>query len=98
MGKPESKIENYLRRRVAETGGQIRKVRWIGRTGCPDEYAWWSEGRHAWVECKAEGEEVDWRSIQGREVQRMRDAGLPVYVVSSRDEVDAMIAEVLARG
>jgi hypothetical protein len=94
MGRPESKIENYLRRRVAETGGNIRKARWIGRRGGPDDYVWWPGGLYAWVECKAEGEEVDWRSIQGREIRRMHDDGLEVYVVSTKEQVDDMITRV----
>lgn len=32
----ESQIENYLVRRVKELGGEVRKVKWIGRRGAPD--------------------------------------------------------------
>lgn len=94
MGKPEAKVEDYLRRRVKETGGQIRKVKWIGRRGAADNLVWWAGGRHAWCECKAHDEYVDWRSLQGREIRRMRDDGWPVYVVNSREAVDAMLDEV----
>lgn len=94
MGKPEGKIENYLRRRVKEEGGEIRKLRWIGRQGAPDNMFWFSEGRLAFVECKAPGEVVDWRSQQGREIRRMHDDGLDVYVVSSFEQVDDMIHRV----
>lgn len=94
MGRPEASVENYLRDQVKHHGGQIRKVRWISRNGCPDRYVWWDSGRYGWIECKAPGEQVDWRSEQGREVRRMRGDGLRVFIVSSREEVDAAIAEV----
>lgn len=32
----ESDIEDYLVKRVKELGGEVRKVRWIGRRGAPD--------------------------------------------------------------
>lgn len=32
----ESTIEKYLVKRVKEMGGEVRKVRWIGRNGAPD--------------------------------------------------------------
>lgn len=32
----ESLIEAYLVRRVKELGGEVRKVKWIGRRGAPD--------------------------------------------------------------
>lgn len=33
----ERDIERYLRRRVREAGGAVRKVRWIGRKHAPDD-------------------------------------------------------------
>jgi len=32
----ESQIEQYLVKRVNELGGEVRKVKWIGRRGAPD--------------------------------------------------------------
>lgn len=94
MGKPEARIENYLRRRVKEEGGQIRKMRWIGRRGAADNFMWWPEGKYAFVEVKAEGCDVDWRSLQGREIRRMYEDGIAIWVVKSHEEVDRLIAEV----
>ena len=94
MGRPEARIENHLRRRVKETGGRYRKVRWIGRRGAPDQLIWWTWPRAALVECKAEGETVDPGSQQEREIQRLRDDGWPVFVVNSRDDVDRVIEKV----
>lgn len=94
MGAPEAKIEGYLRRRVKETNGMIRKLRWLGRRGAADNLVSYTFPAVALVECKAEGKDVDPRSQQARDLRRMREAGWPVYVVSSREEVDAMIEEV----
>lgn len=94
MGRREGKIENYLRRRVKETGGQYRKVGWIGRRGAPDQLVWWTWPRVALVECKAEGEYVKPGSQQEREIKRFAETGWPVYVVNSHEAVDAVIEEV----
>lgn len=66
----ESTVEAYLVRRVKELGGEVRKVKWIGRIGAPDrlvmvpfkttdcpQYGAVSRGesRTIWVELKAEG-------------------------------------------
>jgi len=93
MGAPEAKIEGYLRKRVKETGGAIRKFRWIGRRGAADNLVWYKFPAVALVEVKREGATVDPRSQQARDLRRMREAGWLVYVVSSHEEVD----EVLAR-
>lgn len=98
MGQKETPIENYLRDRVKHEGGEIRKVKWLGRDGAPDRLIWWSGPRFAFVECKAPGEEVEWRSAQGREIRRLREDGFAVYVVDSREAVDTMIVEVKGRG
>lgn len=92
MGRAEGSIENYLRRRVKEEGGQIRKVRWLCRRGAPDDLIWWPGPRVAFVECKAPGERVDPRSPQGREITRLRDDGWTVYVVDNHEGVDAAIS------
>lgn len=64
----ESVIEDYLRKRVAELGGEVRKVKWIGRNRAPDErvmlpampvevdgITFEAAPRSFWVEVKAEG-------------------------------------------
>lgn len=96
MGKAEARVETYLAKRVKEEGGHVRKLKWIGRNGAPDRLIWWTFPRIALVECKsADG---DLEPSQQREIPRMIRDGWPVYVVSSRDEVDLMIAEVKNRG
>lgn len=91
MGRPEARIEDRLRRRVKEEGGRIRKTRWISRRGCADNLVWWPGPRIAFVECKPPGEDVDWDSLQGREIKRMRADGWTVLVVNSLAGVEDAI-------
>lgn len=94
MGKPEGTVENYLRKRAKEEGLSMRKLRWIGRRGAADNLLWREFPSVALVECKAPGEEVDWRSLQGREFRRMERDGWPVYQVNSFAQVDDVIERV----
>lgn len=95
MGKPEAKIEDYLVQQVKATGGEVRKTKWIGRDGCPDRFCWWPGGLTAWCETKRSGAEVDWDSPQGREIRKMHQDGLNVFVANTRDKIDDMIENVL---
>lgn len=83
----ESDIEKYAVRRVERVGGQIRKVKWVGRNGAPDRrimLPW----RCCWVEFKAPGEKPE--AHQVREHKRMRDMGEDVTVIDSYDGVDEL--------
>lgn len=45
----ERDIENYLVKRVKAMGGEVRKVKWIGRIGAPDRLVMLPEITHpAW--------------------------------------------------
>lgn len=94
MGRPEGKVENYLRRRVKEEKGKIRKVRWLCRDGAPDNFVWWPGPRAAFVECKAEGVRVNPKDPQAREIARLRADGWTVYVVDTFDGVEIAIREI----
>lgn len=91
MGKPEARVEDYLRGRVKEEGGKHRKLSFLGRRGAPDQMIWFPGQRVVFVECKAPGESVNPRSPQGREIAGMRADGLLVYVVNTRDQVDDVL-------
>ena len=63
----ESDIEDYLVKRVKELGGEVRKVKWLGRNGAPDRLVMLpprlnkTDGcfdvppNTIWIELKAEG-------------------------------------------
>lgn len=81
----ESDIEDYLVRRVLANGGQVRKVKWIGRNGAPDRRVM-LPGRCFWAELKAPG--VPPEAHQVREHDRMRAMGEDVRVIDSLKGVD----------
>lgn len=85
----ERDIEKYLVERVKSLGGEVRKVKWIGRNGAPDRLVMISY-RTVWVELKAPGEKP--RPSQMREHERMRAMGQRVEVIDSFEGVDEVLA------
>jgi hypothetical protein len=87
----ERDIEAYLVKRVTELGGEIRKVKWIGRNGAPDRVVMMADvtPHTIWVELKAPGEKP--KPHQLREHTRMRIAGQRVEVVDSFERVDEVL-------
>lgn len=83
----ESDIDKYLTQRVRRIGGFIRPLRWRCLKNAPDKFISFC-GPH-FVELKRPGEKP--RPEQDREFQRMRDTGTPVWVLSTKDEVDHFI-------
>lgn len=99
----ESEIENYLVKRVRELGGEVRKVKWIGRTGAPDRLVMMPtrfkresgdvlvfEGATIWVELKAPGQKA--KPHQLREHERMRRMGQSVVVIDTIEGVEELLA------
>lgn len=91
----EKHVEEYLKQRVLGEGGEIRKVKWIGRANAPDRRVMLPERCRPyrapiafWVECKAPGEEP--RAAQVREHARMRRCGEVVAIVDSYASVDRL--------
>jgi len=84
----ERDVERYLVRRVRATGGEIRKVQWLGRRGAPDRLVM-LPGRGIWVELKAPGTPL--KKHQKREHERMRRMGQTVLVIDSLAGVDQLI-------
>jgi hypothetical protein len=80
-------IENLLALRVKHLGGEVRKVQWIGRRGAPDRLVL-LPGRHFFVELKALGEQP--APHQERELARLRFYGVPVCVIDSLEQVQAI--------
>lgn len=84
----ERDIERYLVKQVKAAGGEVRKVRWVGRNGAPDRIVmlpWLT----AWVELKAPGAKA--KAHQIREHERMRRVGQRVEVVDSLERVDELL-------
>lgn len=84
----ERDVEDYLVRRVTAMGGEVRKIRFIGRRGAPDRLVM-LPGRTIWVELKAPGKVA--APHQVREHQRMRGMGQSVEVIDSLAGVEALL-------
>ena len=89
---PAGKLQDYLKRAVQKSGGQYRKVRWEGRSGCPDCFIWWDWPSAAFVEIKADGDRL--RKLQIREIERMEADGVPVFIARSEADIDEIVKKV----
>jgi len=90
----ESDIEGYFTKRVKALGGEVRKLRWIGRRGAPDRLAFVPRGDKwlvLWVEFKAPGKKPT--ILQEREHARLRKAGQAVAVIDSMLGVDMILGK-----
>jgi len=100
----ESDIEKRLVQRVKELGGEVRKLRWIGRNGAPDRIVMLNQYSNPaffrnepgsrpstaiWVELKAPG--VKPEPHQLREHARMRKMGQRVEVVDSYEKIEDIL-------
>lgn len=73
--------------RVEAEGGEVRKLKWIGRSHGPDRFVALN-GAHL-VECKRPGEHA--RPGQLREHRKLRNHKVSVFVVSTFEDVDWFI-------
>ena len=83
----ERDIEQYLVARVQAMGGEVRKVKWIGRRGAPDRVVMLPH--LIWVELKAPGKVPT--AAQLREHERMRAMGQRVEVVDSLQRAEEIL-------
>jgi len=88
----ESTIETHLCNRVVALGGEIRKVKWIGRRGAPDRLVMLPHAKPTLVELKRPGKPPE--DHQLREHTRLRRYGFEVVVIDSIESVDKFLEEV----
>lgn len=81
----ERDVREYLVRKLKKKGKELRKVRWIGRRGAPDERVLGV----AWVELKAPGQKP--QEHQAREHERMRLCGERVEIIDCYEAVDRFV-------
>lgn len=100
----ERDIEAHLVKRVKELGGEVRKVKWIGRRGAPDRLvmlprvtefrsdgSFHTQGSPAiFVELKAPGKKA--KAHQLREHKRMRAMGQRVVVIDSIEGIEELLS------
>ena len=90
----ERDVEKYLVRRVKMLGGEVRKVKWIGRRGAPDRLVMLPNVSF-WAELKRPGERP--RPEQMREHDRMREAGNIVLVLDTPTQIDFYLGSLTRR-
>lgn len=83
---PEGKVQAYLKKRVLETGGEFRKLKWDGRRNAPDTLVWWVNDYAYFVEVKRPGEDAT--PAQKREHKRLP---FPTFVIDNEAGVDAFV-------
>ena len=84
----ERDVMAYLKKRVKEQGGEVRKLKWIGRSHAPDVLVL-LPGNSFFIEGKRPGAAA--RPGQVREHVRLRDSGLRVVVVDSKEAVNIIL-------
>lgn len=89
----ESLIEADFTYKWNLAGGEIRKVKWIGRRGAPDRVAMAPEAVIFWPEFKATGEKPEPHQL--REHARMARMGQIVEIIDSIELNDKIIAKYL---
>ena len=103
----ESTIEAHLVKRVKAVGGEVRKVKFMGRNGAPDRLVMLPavHFRIGWPDSpdllEVKGPVTFWVELkatgkkaephQVREHERMRKMGQAVYVIDSIEGVDALL-------
>ena len=86
----EDVIESHLIKKVAEAGGFTRKVTYQGRRGAPDRHCYLPGGRLLIVECKRpKGGELS--KLQKVEISKLSRLGFEVHVVSTKEQIDAIV-------
>lgn len=85
----ERDIERHLVERVKALGGEVRKVKWIGRRGAPDRIVMLPDGVLHWVELKRPGGTAE--AHQAREHARMLRMGQRVLVLNTVEKIDALL-------
>lgn len=84
----ESQIEKCLVQKVKALGGEVRKVKWIGRNGAPDRLVM-IKGNSFLAELKAPGEKPT--PAQAREHQRMQNMGQRIEVIDSIERIQELL-------
>lgn len=84
----ESKVESYLRRRIAELGGKAYKFTSPSNNGVPDRLCCLPFNMIFFVETKAP--EEDLRPLQKVVIKFLRGLGCEVIVADTKEKVDVL--------
>ena len=89
----EKQIERRFCNRIRDSGGLSWKFTSPGHAGVPDRIVLFQQGRICFVEFKRPGGRP--RPLQEKMHKKLRYMGFPVYVVSTYDDVEDLLAELL---
>lgn len=95
MGRQEAKIERYLIQQIKSLGGKSFKFSSPVRKGVPDRICIMPYGLIFFVECKTEKGVIS--TLQKITFDEFTELHHPVYIVKSKEDVDAFIKYVAAR-
>jgi hypothetical protein len=92
----ESDVEDYLELRVAQAGGETRKVQWVGRKSAPDRLVLLPDRPMFFVEVKHPNGGILFpknahEEAQHREHERLRAYGVTVYVIWKYEHVEGLL-------
>lgn len=97
MAVREREVESYLRRRVEQAGGRCEKFIPDLDSGMPDRVVMLPGGVLVWVETKKpKGGRVS--KLQCVQHDRLRRLGQRVEVVWTKEQADALVAELVPAG
>ena len=93
MGRKESPVEASIIDGVRERKGYTRKVVYQGRTGSPDRWCFFPNGRLLMLEAKAPGKPL--AEDQRVELKLMRSLGFWVAKVDTKEQVELALTMAL---
>lgn len=85
----EKEIEKYLVTEIKKLGGTAYKFVSPGQAGVPDRICLLPNGVIFFVELKATGKTT--RTLQNRQILRIRAYGQRVYIADSKERVDEIL-------
>lgn len=91
----ESAVHRYLVKRVKALGGEVRRVKWIGRSHAPDVLVL-LDNEHFYVEEKRPDKDAE--PGQVREHERMRAAGMTVLILNTVEAIDRVLPSPTEEG
>lgn len=77
----EAKVVNETKKAAKAAGFEHRKVVYVGRNGCPDDFFFGFDGQLIIIEFKAPGKEPE--PHQAREIEMLRKRGFDVRVIDN---------------
>lgn len=89
----ERDIEAYLVKEVKARGGEVRKLRWIGRRGAPDRLVLLPNCAPLMLELKAPGRKVT--AQQMVEIMRLNDLNMTAGWADSLEAIDVWLDALL---